>query len=307
MAIVTQTLHSKQVSSSVPQWGAVLELFKPVTWFPPMWAFACGAVSAGAPSTAGWMKIAWGVVVAGPLVCASSQAVNDWFDRHVDALNEPNRPIPSGRIPGRWGLGLAVAWTLVSLAAGWWLGTWGFVATAIALVFAWAYSMPPVRLKQNGWVGNLAVGLSYEGLAWVTGAAVVLGGALPDARILWVALLYSLGAHGIMTLNDFKSRRGDLRMGVGSLPARLGPVRAARVAAVVMIVPQLVVIGLLAGWGAQTHAAAVAGLVFVQLGMLRVLLRRPNEAKALWYSALGVPVYVSGMMVSAFALRGVGL
>ncbi|HNM26365.1 MAG TPA: efflux RND transporter permease subunit, partial [Saprospiraceae bacterium] len=40
-----------------------------------------------------------GLVLAGPLLCGSSQVVNDWFDRHVDAINEPNRPIPSGRMP----------------------------------------------------------------------------------------------------------------------------------------------------------------------------------------------------------------
>ncbi len=304
MSNVSQTLHPEFVEHGVPQWPAVLELFKPVTWFPPMWAFACGAVSAGAPGTVGWAVIGWGGVVAGPLVCASSQAVNDWYDRHVDALNEPHRPIPSGRIPGRWGFGLAVAWTLVSLVAGWFLGPWGFAATGVALLLAWGYSMPPFRFKQNGWIGNLAVGISYEGLAWVTGAAVVLGGARPSWDILAVALLYSLGAHGIMTLNDFKSREGDLRMGIGSLPARLGPVRAARVAAIVMVVPQLAVVGLLATGGASGAALAVAGLVAVQVAMLRTLLRHPDEARALWYSAFGVPVFVSGMMVAAVALRG---
>ena len=56
-----------------------------------------------------------GVLLAGPLVCATSQAVNDWFDRHVDAINEPQRPIPSGRMPGRWGLCIAIGWTALSL------------------------------------------------------------------------------------------------------------------------------------------------------------------------------------------------
>jgi chlorophyll synthase len=304
MTTVTQRLHTLDERATWPRPGAVLELFKPVTWFPPMWAFACGAVSVGDARIAGWATVAWGVVVAGPLVCASSQAVNDWFDRHVDALNEPERPIPSGRIPGRWGLALAVFWTLVSLAGGLALGTWGFIATAVALLMAWGYSAPPLRFKQNGWIGNLAVGLSYEGLAWVTGAAVLLGGRLPPFQVLFVALLYSLGAHGIMTLNDFKSLKGDRRMGVGSLPARLGPARAARVAAWVMVVPQLGVMALLWTLGEVVAGTVVAALVVVQVLMLGHLLRRPDEARALWYSALGVPVFVSGMMVTAFALRG---
>ena len=97
----------------LPEWRAVAELFKPITWFPPMWAFACGVVASGVPLADRWLLALVGVLLAGPLVCATSQAVNDWFDREVDAINEPRRPIPSGRIPGRWGLYIAVGWTAV--------------------------------------------------------------------------------------------------------------------------------------------------------------------------------------------------
>jgi chlorophyll synthase len=105
-----------------------------------------------------------------------SQAINDWYDRHVDAINEPGRPIPSGRIPGRWGLYIAIIWSAISLASRHVLGTWVFVATVVGLVLAWAYSAPPLRLKENGWWGNAAVGFCYEGLAWFTGAAASDGG-----------------------------------------------------------------------------------------------------------------------------------
>ena len=164
---------------NMPQISAVATLLKPITWFPPMWAFACGAISSGYSITANWHIMLIGLLLTGPLVCASSQATNDWFDRHVDAINEPNRPIPSGRIPGHWGLYIAIAWSLLSLLIASALGHWGFIATMVALVLAWAYSMPPVRLKQNGWWGNLACGFSYEGLAWITGAALLAGGMAP--------------------------------------------------------------------------------------------------------------------------------
>lgn len=59
------------------------------------------------------------MLLAGPVVCGMSQAANDWFDRHVDAVNEPHRPIPSGRIPGRWGLWIALAMSVLSLAQVW--------------------------------------------------------------------------------------------------------------------------------------------------------------------------------------------
>src|SRR6056297_1651924 len=208
------------VHAPAPAPGAVLELLKPITWFPPMWAFMCGVVSSGVALSGNWLVIAAGIALAGPLVCATSQAANDWFDRHVDAINEPNRPIPSGRIPGRWGLYIAIAWTMLSLALAAALGTWVLAAAVVGLILAWVYSAPPLRLKQNGWWGNTAVAACYEGLPWITGAAVMVGGAMPDWRVFVLAALYSAGAHGIMTLNDFKSVEGDLRMGVGSIPAR---------------------------------------------------------------------------------------
>ncbi len=299
MYSVTRSLQSR---APLPAPSAVLELFKPVTWFPPMWAFGCGVVSSGISLGAAWPRVALGVVVAGPLVCAASQAVNDWYDREVDAINQPERPIPSGRIPGRWGLGLAIAWSALSLMAAFGLGPAGALATLAAVALAWAYSAPPLRLKQNGWVGNAAVGFSYEGLAWVTGASVVLAPALPSAPILLLAALYSLGAHGIMTLNDFKSIEGDRRLGIASLPASLGPVRAAQVACGTMLGAQLVVLALLLNWGLVASAAGVVALVAVQLPLMRRFLREPI-ARATWYSGFGVTLYVLGMLVSAFGLR----
>ncbi len=290
---------------SRPQISAVTELFKPVTWFPPMWAFACGVVASGLPIVERWPIVVVGILLAGPLVCATSQAVNDWFDRDVDAINEPHRPIPSGRMPGRWGINLAVGWTLLSLLVALVLGPWGFVAAALGLVLAWAYSAPPMRLKKNGWWGNSACALCYEGLAWITGAAVMSAGRFPEVRSIALALLYSFGAHGIMTLNDFKSIQGDRQMGIGSLPVRLGVQGAARVACGVMIAPQVVVVLCLAVWGRPLHAIGVSGLVLLQLVMMDRFLQRPSE-RALWYSGFGVPLYVVGMLVSAFALRGMG-
>ena len=285
-----------------PAVTSVVELLKPITWFAPMWAYVCGVVSTGLVADDRWVLLLAGVLLAGPLVCGTSQAVNDWFDRHVDAINEPGRPIPSGRIPGRWGLYIAIAWTLLSLVIALALGPWGFAAAVVGLALAWAYSAPPLRLKRNGWLGNTAVAVCYEGLPWFTGAAV-MAAALPDWRILMLAGLYSVGAHGIMTLNDFKSVDGDRRTGIRSLPVQLGVKRAARLACWFMIVPQVAVAGLLFAWGLHLHAAAVALLLAVQLSLMTRLLKDPARL-APWYNATGTTLYVIGMLVSAFALLG---
>lgn len=288
----------------VPAVSAVVELTKPITWFPPMWAFGCGVVSAGAGFEGRLPFLIAGALLTGPLVCATSQIVNDWFDRDVDAINEPYRPIPSGRIPGDWGFGLAIFWTALSLAVAATLGSAVLAAAIVGLALAWAYSAPPLRLKKNGWWGNAAVAACYEGLPWITGATV-MAGALPGWQGLVIPALYSFGAHGIMTLNDFKSIEGDKRSGVASLPVQLGADRAALVACLMMATPQLVVIGLLLAWGCPIHAAAIAASLAVQIYLMTRLVKKPREL-APWYNATGVSLYVSGMLIAAFGLRSIG-
>lgn len=286
----------------IPAVRDIVQLLKPITWFPPMWAFMCGAVSSGAGLDGRWLFVAGGVLLAGPLVCGTSQAVNDWFDRHVDAINEPDRPIPSGRIAGRWGLHIAITATLISALVGWFLGPLVFVAALVGLALAWGYSAPPFRFKTSGWTGPAVVGLTYEGLSWFTGAAVMIG-AMPRAEVLIVLVLYSIGAHGIMTLNDFKAVEGDRATGLKSLPVTLGVRNAALVACAGMALAQVVVIALLTVWGLTLSALLVAGLLIAQLAAMPRLLSDPKKF-APWYNGVGVTLYVLGMLAAALGLGG---
>jgi chlorophyll/bacteriochlorophyll a synthase len=283
----------------------VLELLKPVTWFPPMWAFMCGVVSSGVAMTEHWGLLVAGMLLAGPLVCGNSQAINDWFDRHVDAINEPNRPIPSGRIPGRWGLGIAIGGTVVSLAVGFAINPVVGAATVLGVFLAWIYSAPPIRAKANGWWGPGVCAAAYEGLTWFTGAAVMLGG-VPDARIIVVLSLYAAGAHGIMVLNDFKAVEGDRVSSVRSLPVILGERRAAILACFTMAIPQMVVAFLLIRWDANIAGALVVASIGSQLLLMQRLVADPAK-QAPFYNATGTSLYVLGMLAAAFGLRGMGL
>ena len=128
---------------------------------------------------------------------------------------------------------------------------------------------------------------------------------MPDGRTLALAALYSAGAHGIMTLNDFKSVEGDKRMGIASLPVQLGIQGAARTACLMMLAPQFVVVLLLIFWGAPMHAITVGALMLLQALLMDYFLDKPVD-RALLYSGFGVPLFVAGMMVSAFALRSLG-
>ena len=299
---VSENLHISQSSDRrFPDPKAMLELLKPITWFPPMWAYLCGIVSVGVWPVENWGLVVLGVVLAGPVVCGMSQVANDWCDRHVDAINEPHRPIPSGRVPPNWALGYAIALSILSLWIGSFLGPWGLGATLVAVVAAWIYSVEPIRLKRSGWWGPGLVGLSYETLPWFTGAAVLSVGA-PSFPVVVVAVLYGLGAHGIMTLNDFKALEGDRVMGIKSLPVLVGPEVAAKIACIMMALPQMIVVTLLLIWGRPVFAVVVGLSLLAQFWAMRVMMRDP-KAKAPWYNATGVSLYVSGMMVTAFAIR----
>ena len=289
-------------TSPPPAARDVLALLKPITWFPPMWAFAVGVVSSGTAVDGRWLLVAGGVLLAGPMVCGTSQAVNDWFDRHVDAINEPDRPIPSGRIAGRWGLYIAIIGTLLSLALAAALGPLVLGAAVIGLALAWAYSAPPFRLKSSGWWGPAVVGLTYEGLSWFTGATVMLG-TMPSASVLTVLLLYSIGAHGIMTLNDFKAVEGDRATGLRSLPVVLGVRRASLLACATMAGAQAIVVALLLAWGLTLSAVIVAALLTGQFALMPKLLRNPAR-NAPWYGATGVTLYVLGMLAAGLGLGG---
>jgi chlorophyll synthase len=286
--------------SRAPALSVVLEGLKPITWFAPVWAFMCGAVSAGAPLISRSPWILAGMVLAGPAVCGASQAVNDWYDRHVDAINEPQRPIPSGRLPGRWGFYIALLMTAASLLLASVLGVWVLVAAGLGLVLAWIYSAPPLRLKQRGWWGPASVALCYEGLSWFTGAAVT-GRAFPSGAVIVFAALYSFGAIGIMVLNDFKAVEGDRKMGVLSVPVDLGVENAAWLACVIMAAPQVVVIALLALFGHPIAGGLVFASLLAQGALMRKLLRDPRE-HAPWYNATGTSLYVLGMLASGIAL-----
>lgn len=267
-----------------------------------MWAFCCGVVSSGAAPGQQWLFIIGGIALTGPFVCGTSQAVNDWFDRHVDAINEPDRPIPSGRMPGRWGLGIAIAGTILSAMLAFALGVWIFAAALVGLALAWAYSAPPFRLKSSGWAGPASVGLTYEGLSWFTGASVMVGG-LPSPEVITILLLYSTGAFGIMVLNDFKAVEGDRMTGLRSLPVTLGVARAARLACLIMAITQVIVIALLFLWGMPLSALVVTGLVLGQLVLMTRLIKNPARL-APWYNATGVTLFVLGMLASALGLGG---
>ena len=286
--------------TSTPSLISLLELIKPVTWFPPMWAFLCGVVSVGALNNNNIILILSGLLLAGPLVCGMSQAVNDWCDRHVDAINQPERPIPSGRVSARWGFFTGIIMSVISILFAYYLGSLIFFATIIGVLAAWLYSLEPIRLKRSAIFGPGVVAICYEGLPWFTGAAIFTI-SLPNKEVLIVLSLYALGAHGIMTMNDFKATKGDKLLGINSLPVILGRKSATLVACLIMLFPQLIVISLFYFWGSLILAITLAVCVLLQSLSMIFLIRDP-EKNTPFFNMTGVLLYIAGMMLSANGL-----
>ena len=286
--------------TSTPSLISLLELIKPVTWFPPMWAFLCGVVSVGALNSNNTILILSGLLLAGPLVCGMSQAVNDWCDRHVDAINQPNRPIPSGRVSAGWGFFTGIIMSASSILFAYYLGSLIFFATIIGVLAAWLYSLEPIRLKRSAIFGPGVVAICYEGLPWFTGAAIFTI-SLPNKEVLIVLSLYALGAHGIMTMNDFKATKGDKLLGINSLPVILGRKPATLVACLIMLFPQLIVISLFYFWGSLILAITLAVCVLLQSLSMIFLIRDP-EKNTPFFNMTGVLLYIAGMMLSANGL-----
>jgi len=281
--------------------SAILPLMKPVTWFPPMWAFACGVVSTGEDIAANWSVLLRGVILAGPLMCAMSQTMNDYFDREVDAINEPERPIPAGKISKQASWAITFGLIMTGFLVAWSIHPYVMAIAFVGVLMSHAYSGPPIRAKRNGWFGNLIVGMAYEGVAWLTGSFSITQG-VPSSESIALAVIFSLGAHGIMTLNDFKSIVGDNIRKVASIPVQLGEKKAAFLASVIMDLAQVTAIAILVVKSSWITASIAVLLLAFQIPMQKILIDNPKE-KAVWYNAFGTLLYVLSMMVCAVGIR----
>jgi chlorophyll synthase len=190
-----QLLGLKGATKETNIWKIRLQLTKPVTWVPLVWGVMCGAAASG---NYHWMwnpfdendrnvmlgledasKGFVAMILAGPFLTGYTQTINDWYDRDIDAINEPYRPIPSGAISE--GQVIFQSWFLLlgGLAISYGLDVWAGHDTPTVLLLSifgsfisYIYSAPPLKLKQNGWAGNFALGASYISLPWWCGQAV---------------------------------------------------------------------------------------------------------------------------------------
>nr|KJB76987.1 hypothetical protein B456_012G116000 [Gossypium raimondii] len=303
-----QLLGIKGAAQETDKWKIRLQLTKPVTWPPLVWGVVCGAAASG---NFHWnledvAKSILCMIMSGPCLTGYTQTLNDWYDREIDAINEPYRPIPSGAISENevisqiWllllgGLGIA---GLLDVWAGHDFPIVFYLALGGSLL-SYIYSAPPLKvLKQNGWIGNFALGASYISLPWWAGQAL-FGTLTPDIVVL--TLLYSIAGLGIAIVNDFKSIEGDKALGLQSLPVAFGAETAKWICVGAIDITQLSIAGYLLGAGKPYYALALVGLIVPQVVFqFQYFLKDPVKYDVK-YQASAQPFLVLGLLVTALA------
>ncbi|MFN9692713.1 MAG: chlorophyll synthase ChlG [Synechococcaceae cyanobacterium] len=303
-----QLLGMKGAAQATNLWAIRLQLMKPVTWVPLIWGVLCGAAASGQFrwTLANVLASLACMVMSGPLLAGYTQTLNDFYDREIDAINEPYRPIPSGAIPLAQVKLQIVVLLLAGLAVAWGLDRWAGHGRPVLLLLAlfgslvsYIYSAPPLKLKQNGWLGNYALGASYIALPWWAGQA--LFGQLTWTTAL-LTLAYSLAGLGIAVVNDFKSVEGDRALGLQSLPVVFGVRRASWISAAMIDGFQLMMVGVLIAIGQHFAAVLLVLLIVPQITFQDIWLLRDPIAFDVKYQASAQPFLVLGMLVTALAI-----
>jgi len=266
---------------------------RPFTLLAPWLGFVSAGIAAlgtlapeHARSAAAWIPVLIGSFMAATLNAASN-TLNQIYDRDIDALNKPRRPIPSGRSSLRTAWALALVFYAAALVMAWLAdppeGIPGhgshqcFVIVLIAAFLTWAYSAPPLRTKRWGWGANLTIAIPRGMLLKVAGwsAAVDITGMEP----WWVGLVFGLFLLGATTTKDFADIEGDRAGGCRTLPVVLGPERAARITVPFFVLPFLLIpIGAMTGiLTGNTWALVALGLGMAAYGVWigRLMLRDP--------------------------------
>ena len=303
-----QLLGIKGASETSSIWKLRIQLMKPITWIPLIWGVICGAAASG--------NFKWTIsnvlaslacmLMSGPLLAGYTQTINDFFDREIDAINEPNRPIPSGKISIKevkiqiWVLlisGLLVSFLLDLYAKHSFPSV--FLLALGGSFISYIYSAPPLKLKQNGWLGNYALGASYIALPWWAGQA--LFGKLTIVTA-FLTLAYSLSGLGIAVINDFKSVEGDSKLGLNSLPVIFGIKNASRISAGLIDIFQLAMVVVLIVIGQHLASVILVLLVTPQITFQDMWLLRDPLKFDVKYQASAQPFLITGMLVTALAI-----
>jgi bacteriochlorophyll c synthase len=259
---------------------AHLELLDPVTWISVFPCLAGGVMASGAmqPNVHDYLMLFALFLLYGPLGTGFSQSVNDYYDLELDRVNEPTRPIPSGRLSEKeaiwnWSIVLVVAVVLSTILGIHIGGQRGiiFVGCLLAGLFVgYIYSAPPLKLKKNILLSAPAVGLSYGFITYLS-ANALFSEIRPE--VLGLAGMNFFMAVALIIMNDFKSTEGDAKGGMKSLTVMIGSKNTFLVAFIIIDLVFAVFVMLAWNWGFTILSyfvlASLAVNIFIQIPLYR--------------------------------------
>jgi len=182
--------------------------------------------------------IFFSVLIAAFLTGNGVYALNAYYDRDVDGINKPGRPIPSGRMTPEhaftYAVSLMALGLFVSLAFSILTGRYlTVVLWSVFTLLGIAYSMPPLKLKARHIFGNLCFA-GFAALTFMIGS--VAFGMTIDRTYISLVFLLGILAFTLVTMKDFHDYEGDKAKGDITFPVKVGKVRAAAICAAIMMV-----------------------------------------------------------------------
>ncbi len=222
---------------------------------------------------------------------AASNALNQYTDFEIDAINKSARPLPSGRMSKAEGLGIAVVLYCVGLIAALFIVPYGrpdyFLLALAGSFLTYLYSARPIRAKRFLWWSNLTIALPRGCLLFVAGWSCVAP-VWSNVEPWYIGATVLLFIFGAGSTKDFSDMEGDRALGCTTLPIRFGPRRAAWMIAPFLTLPWLL-LPLGAFWKVPDgHSTMLSGnpvvLAIVGIGLClyglfvdSLLLARPEE------------------------------
>ena len=276
--------------------SGLLRIMRPVNCLMMGFAVLVGAALATKSiSSIPWQISLYGFVT-GFMLTAASMAINDYYDREIDAVNEPKRPIPSGAVKPQEAVAFALVLTAIGLIAASVTSFLCFVTAAIAWIVFVAYTTVG---KRNGLPGNFLVSICVA-IPLIYGSVAATDAVQLNVWLFaMIAFLSNTGREITKGIVDVK---GDQSRHVKTLAVRFGDKKAAVVAVgfyllAVLLTPLPWFLKLVSTWFIPLVAITDLGLVASSVLLLRDYSRdnaRKIKNMCLYFLAVGLLAFIAG-------------
>lgn len=244
-----------------------------------------------------WLRVIFGAMT-GIFLTAASMALNDYYDRAIDAINEPARPIPSGVVTPKE----ALFFTAALSAVGFVFAIFTSLICLVVAIIAWAVLMVYVTIgKRSGLQGNFLVSACVA-TPFIYGSLALLD-SVPLNVLLFASMAF-LSNTGREITKGIVDVKGDLTEGVKTLAVRYGEKKAAITASIfyisaVCLTPIPLLLDLVSIWFIPfvliTDIGLIASAILLIKDHSREKARKIKKLVLFWF-VIGLLAYIFGMI-----------